>query len=825
MDFPVCPACRQSVLDDDAEDCPFCGASMKAKPGAKPAAVAAKPAAATAKPVGVKAGPGKPTLPGDDFPFEAELTSGKSAIQAMPNPTKQRTLQIICPMCDTPGYVAPTAAGQDVRCANAKCVMPVFTAPSPKKKEEAPPPPPPKSNNLLFVGGVTVVLGLAILGGVFYLNSLPQGPKVVVSKGMSDEDKELLAEMTGKGKKAVPVKPVKSEEKELNGDPAAPNAVAEISANDLIKSALKQMKESCLEKKQRSKPFSRQMTAEANAITGNVAAAHEDLAQLLKAGSDFSYYQIAPLLELFWADLSAGNKKEAAKSLALATAEVPKIPKFGRTRLEIAGRLAAALVAAGQSQDASKLLEDFHAADSDAQLAARLQIATDGKVAPLTNSFSVLPWKFPQSVAATASLIARGQNESAAAWAAGQANEDAKAECVAFWAEDLTHRKAAEGETDVKGAIVAAVKTLPPALEARVWARAGCGRSLVKDQAGANAAIKLAREKLAQISVPEQPTMPDFKLTDRFKRPTAAPLLQAATAAAEIAFLQAQSADTKTGAESSLDLALSFMDATAPSLAAAQERHAEADQLGPTRLRERLKAELKINDAVARQAANKFNNSLDDIMKASQQRFDIEKQIMSRLRGAGVGLNTKVWIIVNSRTTADDINKRDNFLATSLAGELVQGLQGTPEEQAIIGAWNAEGKKGPIPRPVAVEFNELLKTNVAAAVEFIQKSEASSSQREEILLRAASRLPAMDKLQIAFQFISKLDDKEIVVREDCYLLAAALGAQRGQAGAVWKQVAHVNQHTEKIAICRGLIAGLKAAGTQPEQVLDMASLP
>ena len=103
MDFAVCPSCHQSVLDDDAVDCPFCGASMKAKPGAKPAAAAAKSPAA-AKPVAGKAAPSKPTLPGDDLPFESELTAGKSAIPAMPSATKQRTWQVICPMCDTPGY-------------------------------------------------------------------------------------------------------------------------------------------------------------------------------------------------------------------------------------------------------------------------------------------------------------------------------------------------------------------------------------------------------------------------------------------------------------------------------------------------------------------------------------------------------------------------------------------------------------------------------------------------------------------------------------------------------------------------------------------------
>src|SRR5579859_7918066 len=103
MDFAVCPSCHQSVIEDDAVDCPFCGAPMKGGAGAKPSAGSAKPAATPAKPAAAapstpaakrsgtmgKVG-AKPTLPGDDLPFESELTTGKAAILAMPNPSKQR---------------------------------------------------------------------------------------------------------------------------------------------------------------------------------------------------------------------------------------------------------------------------------------------------------------------------------------------------------------------------------------------------------------------------------------------------------------------------------------------------------------------------------------------------------------------------------------------------------------------------------------------------------------------------------------------------------------------------------------------------------------
>ncbi|MFN7805400.1 MAG: hypothetical protein ACK5TO_15375, partial [Planctomycetaceae bacterium] len=35
MELAICPTCKQSVLDDDAVECPFCGSPMK--PGAAPA--------------------------------------------------------------------------------------------------------------------------------------------------------------------------------------------------------------------------------------------------------------------------------------------------------------------------------------------------------------------------------------------------------------------------------------------------------------------------------------------------------------------------------------------------------------------------------------------------------------------------------------------------------------------------------------------------------------------------------------------------------------------------------------------------------------------
>lgn len=831
MDFAVCPSCRQSVLDDDAVDCPFCGASMKAKPGAKPAAkpaAAAPKAAATAgKPAPGKPDAAKPTLPGDDLPFESELTTGKPAIPALPSPTKQRTLQVICPMCDTPGYLPPSAAGQNVKCANPKCVMPVFTAPAEKKKEAPPPPPPPKPSNLPLIFGITGVAVLLIGAGIFVAFLPSNKPQ---AKQLTEEEKQLLAEMAGgnktSNKTAIPgtnsVAPdaglatPNTGKKEGGGDKSP-------AGQDLIKSVLKQMKDSSLaSEKQRSKPYCRQLSAEANAVTGNAVAAREHLDQLVKVGPELSYYRIIPLLDLFWSEF-ASDKKLAMKTLDTAVSEVPKLPKFGRTRFEIVGRLLAALAAAGRTSDALGILSKIESSDPEAQLAARLQRATDGRVAPLVETDTVLPWKHPQAAAATFSLMTRGEIATAAAWANAQPTDEGKAECLSVWAQESMRRKAGNGELDSGGEIAAAVEKLSPAFAARVWARAGCGRVQAKDPEGAAKAMTLAQEQLARIAAPAEIDMPAIKQTLKYKLPAAEPLFQAAAAASELAFLQAQSANTKADAEKSLDLALSFVRGTAPTFAAASQRQEEAERLGAG-IRDMLKKELNLkSDDEARTAASNYRRSLSDIVEASQQRFAIETQLLSRLRGAGVGLDSKVWIVVNTRSTADNINRKDNFFATGLPGELIEGLKGTDEERAIRGALSLYSRDAAPPRPPRVQFRDLLaKGEFAQASQLLDTVDNKSGRREEILLLTTSDLAASNELPAVFSMISKLDS--MVLREECYRLSCALGAQRGKSDAIWNQVGQVSQQTEKVAICRGLVAGMQAADKLEESQAEAASL-
>ncbi|MBS0205119.1 MAG: hypothetical protein JSS49_19620 [Planctomycetes bacterium] len=817
MDFPVCPSCGQSVIDDDAADCPFCGSSMKAKPGSKPAP---KPAAATSKsPTATKSAataksssaagsgtrPGTKSGPADDFPFEAEVPGAKTAIQAMPNASKGRTLQVTCPMCETTGYVPPNSVGKDVKCANMKCMVPVFKVPVPVV--EAPPPPPPKKSNILVVGGITLVVVAVIGGGIIYVSSQSNSSKPVVKGGLSDEAKAALAEMNAQPA-VPPVKPDPAADNKVapQEDTTTKSATTAKTPDELITAALKLMGESCLkgDRRQRSKPFCRQLAADACIRVGDIKAANEHLSQLMIVGSAVPYFRIEPRLEMFWNDWNAGDKAAATKILDSVLVDVAKLPTVGRTQLEVASRIAAALVLSGQTPKARELLENHQSSLLEGQISARAQMASDGRVSRLTKTHSVLPWSNPQAVAATMSLVVRGQADAGRDWALAQSDVEVKVECLSAWAETVARQQE-------KPPIDDAVKGLPPALAARVWARAACGRFVAGDKAGATQLLKSAQDLMATVPPPAEPELPALKPLLTYKLPDPAPLIQAATTAAEIAFAHAQFPDHKQQAEESLGTSLAFVRGIAPALPAVAPKLDQADQLGSSGLREMIKKELGIKkDDVADQHAKTYRKVVSDLNDAGERRLYLQVDILSRL--IEVGLKEKAWTIVSDSSAAPNPGRRDEFLTTRLVGELLEAFQGTETEKAILGAVPAGTNP---PRPAYAVIRQLLKErNTTQAAQYICALDSNSGERDDAALMFATYLAINDKPEFVFALIGKFDD--MVLREECYRLSGALLAQRGLAEAVWNQANIVQQATEKNSLCRGMVVGLKAGAAQKE---------
>ena len=186
--LPTCPSCGQSVLDDDAVNCPFCDASMKGKPGAKPAPQAAKPSASAA--AAKKAAASEKAKAADDNPFGTDSpTTSRKAIQLLAKPGKGKLHRIVCPMCEAPGFCEKAAAGKYVRCPSETCPMPFFTAPALEgdksdevaaKSVAAVSQEPAKKRSPL----IPLVIGVAVLGGCLFAakTELPSGTaKAVVA--------------------------------------------------------------------------------------------------------------------------------------------------------------------------------------------------------------------------------------------------------------------------------------------------------------------------------------------------------------------------------------------------------------------------------------------------------------------------------------------------------------------------------------------------------------------------------------------------------------------------------------------------------------------
>lgn len=199
--FPTCPSCKQSVLDDDPVTCPFCGASMSGKPGAaKPPAPARPPA----PPKPVTASRPAPSAPASPTPFEDSPSFdlgddfAPQAVALTTKPSKSRTWEIKCPMCETVGYASPDASGKSVKCPNPKCMIPVFTAPRFQIEKPAAPRSAKPRSNIPLVAGMTVAL-MAVGGGLaWFIASLPNKAQL---HDPSPEDLELIRQSTASSEK------------------------------------------------------------------------------------------------------------------------------------------------------------------------------------------------------------------------------------------------------------------------------------------------------------------------------------------------------------------------------------------------------------------------------------------------------------------------------------------------------------------------------------------------------------------------------------------------------------------------------------------------
>jgi len=816
MDLPTCPSCGQSVLDDEAVDCPFCGVSMSARPGAKPARPAA-PAAKDEKPAPVKKAAekkpaGKPDA-ADEDPFGVAAPVGRKAVQLLAKPVSGKLHRIICPMCETAGFSSKQAAGKEVRCANPQCLVPVFTAPaleSSKPTEAAPVETAPKKLGVGAYAGIGVGAAVLLAAGTWFFTAGPS------KRGGENEFDPSKFQAAGEGTVVIQngstpaVTPDETQKKV-----ETPTGPKTLTADDYRREAMALMAKYSLDSDRNNrKPFCRQVSAEAAIRIGDLARAEQELKQLdlVRAGR-LAYYRILPLVELGWHHLKAGDAASAGKR-ATEALETPDFPTSGMTGIDNATELATLLVALDRAPEARTLLKErFDAGDTGALMESyhraqnlKISFAEAADLRPAAG------WSNPQAAAVAIGLVARGYDDKGLAWAQ-QTPGDGKIAALSAWAEGLLS-VAKPGAIE---RIRSELSKETAALQARILARCAL---IVLQQGGKDAASALIDEarKTLGTAAPEPLAFPNLKKDAVLNLPDAEALRRSALAAADCGRVL-QALGRADEATAMLHLALAYTRAMTPSTSLAQRAFDET-----TRSAAAVTAEIKElrglqTDDDARNAFVQYRQRCTQLLDATKARQDFQQQLLTT--ACDWGLVDVVWNEVRSRATATDPALKEPWFETTLPARLLAYLEaaGRSDEAAALKAAAGEErlKKNDDPRARAwLSAVQSAKGSdyqqIAAMLQaFISRRDLGSNLQwhQDVLLRLASQMIRDKRYAEALQLTAAIQDAP--TRELVYERVAAELTAAGQPALIMEAARNVKLiPPDRIALLRGLIERLPA---------------
>lgn len=436
--------------------------------GSSPAKKPAAPAAASGSAAKREAQPAPKADPDNEDPFAiAQQPTGKKVLQCAPRPMKGRLTKVVCPMCETPGFIPKAALGRQVRCANKECLVPVFTASGPDAAEAAPKAPTrarseetaarPKAGPgekkpyLLYgiIGGV-VLIGTVVLIAVLNKPAPTElGAADLSNFNFNDSDTEPEGTETA----------TQPETKEPEVVDYQAQAVALV--EDMIQTAR-------ITAGNRDKAFCRRLTGDAFLRLGLDEQAATEFSQMAvvadNAGIDTAYYQISPLLTEYWKHLQAGDQAAADQKFGAAKAMSDQIPKRGAIAVETTLAMAAAMVSSGDAAGAVALVEGQQ---RDATVVSQLDAIRHGvwsatgqalrdTGAPALSPLEVFSWKEPLKTGVGVQLAAVQQWQPAIDWAAALTDISTSSGTFAAIAGEMVRAKAPQ---EIQQALLAAAKT------------------------------------------------------------------------------------------------------------------------------------------------------------------------------------------------------------------------------------------------------------------------------------------------------------------------------------------------------------------------------
>lgn len=563
MSLPTCPSCGQSVLEDNAVDCPFCGAAMdgsrgsthipraKGNPGqmrpgqrkpvekppepARPGAAAASPSASAApadKPAAKPAMGARvtKTVVDEDDPFGIGASNAAQAIQAALRPDKTRLLKVVCPMCEQTGFVPKSAMGKSVKCANEKCMVPIFTATDPSEKpaekkttrvadqaasDAAMSAKTPKKRNpiLFYAIGGAVLLGLTALVVTIFNNKSnepTQQPGVDISKFEQMADDEEKQKLVAAAAAAV-VAPPKPEEIVLG----------------YAKKMITLSRQSGL----RDKALPRRLTSDLLLRINQISEANNEFTALLAVDRDRTFYRMLPHLAAYWRAIGKNDSATAKNSLAAAEAEVRNITSSGRMATECYLALSSALIREGRMPEAQQYValrqmdrsipanRDLVASTAWAYLATQSRDA--GLMSPAVLDATL--WTDPLHLAVAVDLAIHQQWEQAVAWSQTASDARSHSDAIVAISDVARALKAPAAAVTALGA----VQSPDPVFGIRIRAAI----ATVRNEAAALDSVVAELNQLPALAAVPMPTSLELVQNDVPDRPSG---LSRAVAAAEV---------------------------------------------------------------------------------------------------------------------------------------------------------------------------------------------------------------------------------------------------------------------------------------------------
>lgn len=788
MDFATCPSCQQSVLDDDAENCPFCGASMSGKPGAAPPKPAPAKTAQKAEKKPAASEPDTAESSGEsDEPIQADKGAAAKAIPVRRKRVKGLVVRVRCPMCETEGWVPAKAAGQEVRCANKECLVPVFTAPELPKKAEPEPEKPASKISWPIVGAVALGLGIVGVGFATGWNFFIFEPvEPVQPSGPS------LADLANKRQGDDPDDDPGGDDPGGDPPPVAAPSVATVRANVLSRMADVARKVQSYEK-----PTARGLLVAAYAQNGDLETAELYLNQLLDVPGVVAADKMGPLVEMGWAHLAAGDRNKAAGRIEEALVASKDLSVSDRTLIAPLANLAAALQVLGRTADADSVL----ARDPNGAASQQLELAKSTAVAAGTFDidleYVVGPFHEPGNYSPLqliARLAARDEWDAAKSYALGRPEGADRSDSLVLYAELL----AARAPADVDRRLEEAFASLDPNYKRIALARSATRRLLSGDADGARTLLVRAES-----DAPKPPgrvaELPDVKavldVTHGFgkSRPVAA------MAAAEIARAAAVAVEQKSGTPdettwADYEKALAFAAAHAPAFTRTSNQLAGAEA-GTAAVRSELKEALglpSLQDADVK--LPDYASRLGTLNETSREGLRLKVAILSD--AARRGLADRVWAFASS-------DEFEEAPAVVLANGLDPVLRHHAKTTDALPP--AVDQQTTWIEPVA-----LLDEDPAQVAKRL--SAKASPANDTAVLRMGCLLLRVEGRPQAVQFVGGI--RELLSAEAALFVEgqSAIGADPGLA---WKQLDEATPFAglTKVAACEGLLLSIRRVET------------